>query len=92
MEAQAAEAPPLNVTANDIANALGQSKRRISATKGECFDMLSDRLTNELAGVHNMCTQLITEIERLRRENAVLKKDLETFVPKKEKVETSKKP
>ncbi len=56
-----------------VTQALGNAKRRISQRKGELADNLSDQITQELGQVNQMCMQLFGEIQRLTNENQKLK-------------------
>jgi ubiquinone biosynthesis protein UbiJ len=58
-----------------VTQALGNAKRRISQRKGELADNLSDQITQELTQINQVCMQLFGEIQRLKHENEKLNKE-----------------
>ncbi|MCK5600901.1 hypothetical protein KAR91_03470 [Candidatus Pacearchaeota archaeon] len=64
---------PFNITRETLNNQLGNSKRRVSQRKGELADALSDAITQEYAGISNMCLQLLDYATALKKEISELK-------------------
>lgn len=64
---------PFNITRETVTSQLGNSKRRVSQRKGELADALSDAITQEYAGISNMCLQLLDYSTALKKEITDLK-------------------
>lgn len=64
---------PFNITRETLTQQLGNSKRRVSQRKGELADALSDAITQEYAGISNMCLQLLDYATALKKEITDLK-------------------
>jgi len=80
---------PQEMNRDAFRQALANSKRRISQTKGEVFDAMNDRINSELQGMDQACMQMYDKLDLAQHENkqflitiAELEKKLEKYEPK----------
>jgi len=62
----------MEITRDQITQALGNAKRRISQRKGELLDTLSDQISQEFSGIHQGVMSLFDQIDVLKRRIAEL--------------------
>jgi len=79
--------PRPEMSRDQFVQAMANSKRRISQTKGELFDAIGDKITSEMAGMASACNQLYDQLEFKTAENQQLKLNVEELKKKLEKYE-----